>query len=109
MNKKEEYGLIHLSDKGIALLAAIEAGICPKIENGGHDIATFELFWEIYQEKSLKNRVNTAKYLRKVLYKEGHQTANDRAYQRKRYLKLTICSLGGLLFGSFVTKLFLLL
>lgn len=45
---------VAVTDKGIALLAAIEAGLIPKTEDK-YDTEPFEKFWEIYSEKSLRN------------------------------------------------------
>ena len=44
---------VHVSDKGIALLAAIDAGLLPPQTEEGRDTSGFEKFWGIYSEKSL--------------------------------------------------------
>ncbi len=43
---------VTVSDKGIALLAAIDAGLLPPQTEEGRDISGFEKFWEIYSVKS---------------------------------------------------------
>ena len=109
LDRTDKQANIRLSNKGIALLAAIETGLCPRNDDGGYDITAFTHYWELYQEMLLQNRRNELEDLREMLHEEGYQTTDDCAYQRKSYLKLTLVLLGGLIFGSLFTKLFLLL
>ena len=109
MSCTEEYNAIQLTNKGIALVAAFEAGLCPQIADGVYDTTAFTHFWEAYQKTLRQDRANIINDLREMLHEEGYQTAHDCACQRKRYLKLTLCSLGGLIFGGLVTKLLLFL
>lgn len=51
MNNDEKTN-VTVSDKGIALLAAIDAGLLPPQTEEGRDISGFEKFWEIYSVKS---------------------------------------------------------
>lgn len=40
---------VQLTQKGIAIVAAIESGLLPKTDNGWDDTA-FEKFWEKYEK-----------------------------------------------------------
>lgn len=100
-----------VTDKGAALLAAIEAGLIPETDDG-HDIEAFEEFWEIYSEKSLRNfekrldHANEAiKNLIKMLNDEREQRANDRADHRITQGRFFLATLVGMLLGSFLTAL----
>ena len=44
----------HLTPKGIAVLAAIEAELLPRVE-GGWDNTKFDKFWELYEAEFNKN------------------------------------------------------
>ena len=46
-----------ISEKGVAALAAINAGICPKNLNG-YDMSNFEKFWNSFIDGLLKQRAN---------------------------------------------------
>ena len=46
---------LYVTEKGLAALAAIEAGMIQQNDNGDYDTAVFELFWEKYQEKRRAN------------------------------------------------------
>ena len=40
---------IRLTEKGLAVLAAIECGLCPKVE-GGYNTEKFDEFWDLYEK-----------------------------------------------------------
>ena len=48
--KKKEGCRIRITEKGRAILLAIECGLCPEVEGGYNDEA-FDLFWELYMKK----------------------------------------------------------
>lgn len=51
--KKESFTI---TPKGIAVLAAIDAGLCPEVD-GGYDTEAFEKFWQQY-DLSLRKKFN---------------------------------------------------
>lgn len=97
-----------VSDKGLAVLAAIDSGLIPKTETGA-DISQFETFWSLYQENLAKHRLYQLNDLAKVLDKERQERAGDRAYYRSKYRNLVIGSYIGALLGVILTKLFQML
>lgn len=40
---------VYLTDKGIAIIAAIESGLLPEVE-GGWDDTAFQKFWSLYEK-----------------------------------------------------------
>lgn len=103
---------VAVTDKGVALLAAIEAGLVPQAEDG-YDIEPFEKFWEIYSEKSLRNFESCLKQahettndLIKMLNDEREQRARDRADDRIAQGRLLLAAFGGMIFGHFLPLLF---
>ena len=99
---------VTISDKGIALLAAIDCDLIPKTETG-FDTENFERFWSLYHENLAKHRAYQLNDLAKVLEQERQDRANDRNYYRSVYRNRLISALVGLLLGSFLTELFLML
>ena len=47
----EDRVLVELAPKGKALLAAIDAGLCPEERDGSIDISKFETFWAKFEKK----------------------------------------------------------
>lgn len=79
-NKKTN---VIVTDKGIALLAAIEAGLLPPQAEEGRDISGFEKFWKIYSEKSrasqeIKQLTDICCDVIKMLNNERQCRAKDR-------------------------------
>ena len=99
---------LSISDKGIAVRAAIECGLIPKAEKG-FDTSQFEKFWSLYHEDLAKHRSYQINDLAKVLNKERQDRASDCAYYRSKYRCITISSLVGAFLGSILTVLFQLL
>lgn len=99
------------TDKGCALLAAIDAGLIPKTE-GGRDVETFEKFWEIYSESSLRNIEKQMEYtnenarkLIEMLNAEREQRADDRNYYVTAQRRTLFSAYFGFLFGGILTFL----
>lgn len=100
-----------VTDKGTALLMAIDAGLLPETEKG-HDTGAFEKFWEIYSEKSLRtfeNRLDAANKnahdLLKMLDKERNQRADDRNYYLASQRRMLFAAFFGFVFGGILTYL----
>lgn len=45
---------IYLTNKGIAVIAAIESGLLPKVD-GGWDDTAFQKFWSLYEKMLAKH------------------------------------------------------
>lgn len=99
---------VTISDKGIALLAAIDCDLIPKTETD-FDTENFERFWSLYHENLAKHRAYQLNDLAKVLEQERQDRANDCTYYRRKYRNLMISSSVGFMLGYILTKLFLLL
>lgn len=97
-----------VSDKGCAVLAAIDSGLISETETGANT-SQFETFWSLYQENLAKHRLYQLNDLAKVLDKERQERAGDRAYYRSKYRDLMIGSYIGALLGVILTKLFQML
>ena len=93
-----------ISDKGLAILAAVDCGLIPKTETGV-DTSQFEMFWSLYQENLAKHRLYQLDNLAKMLNQERQERAGDRAYYRSKYRNLMIGSYIGALLGVILTKL----
>ena len=97
-------GCISISAKGLALLCAIDAGLCPEIEDG-YDIEAFEHFWAKYE-------ADLAEYGKRYAYNAGKmldQQPEDEGYRRYKYRcyrNLILKSLLAFGFGVFVSLLF---
>ena len=94
-----------ISDKGIAVLAAIESGLISKTADGA-DTCKFEKFWSLYHEGLSKHRLQQINELTKMLNYERKGRACDCAYYRRKYRNISICSLVGAFLGSILTLLF---
>ena len=104
MKKCDAIGLM-ISEKGIAVLAAIEAGLVHPTGNG-HATDNFEQFWSLYQESLAKHRLKEVNYLCDVLQQERYDRAGDRTYYRKKYLLSAVKFTIGFILGSLATLLF---
>lgn len=100
-----------VTDKGTALLAAIDAGLLPETEDG-HDTGAFEKFWDIYSEKSLRTiekRLDAAnkntRNLLEMLDKERNQRADDRNYYLASQRRMLFAAFFGFVFGGILTCL----
>lgn len=94
---------VTVTDKGIALLAAIEAGLLPPQTEEGWDISGFEKFWEIYSEKSrasqeIKQLTDICCDVIKMLNNERQCRAKD----RRDYLVSLILTFLGMALGSII-------
>ncbi len=56
-------GNLEITHKGIAVVSAIQSGLCPKIE-GGWDTDAFEKFWEKYKSDLKEYRQKLPRRLR---------------------------------------------
>ena len=101
----EESIELFISDKGIAILAAIESELISKSEDGT-DTRQFEKFWSLYQEKLSKQRLYRINELAKMLNYERKGRAGDCAYYRRKYRNIALCSLVGAFLGSLLTIFF---
>lgn len=71
---------ICITTKGIALLAAIEAGICPKVDEG-YNTDAFELFWSKFETELAKKRENGSHNAQNML----NNQAEDERYHRYKH------------------------
>lgn len=46
---KKSNKAVYLTNKGVAIVAAIESGLLPKVE-GGWDDTAFQKFWSLYEK-----------------------------------------------------------
>lgn len=102
---------VFITDKGAAVLAAIDAGLIPKTE-GGHDIEAFEKFWELYSESSLRTMEQQLEYTNKnarklieMLNAEREQRADDRDYYVTSQRRTLFSAYFGFLLGGILTFL----
>lgn len=102
---------VFITDKGAAVLAAIDAGLIPETE-GGYDIGAFEKFWELYSEKSLRTMEQQLEYANKnarklieMLNAERDQRADDRADYRVASRRDFFAMIFGFWFGGILTFL----
>lgn len=109
MDKKIQRASV--TDKGLALLAAVKSGLIPETDDG-YDVATFEKFWANYVERSsqffgqrLDQEQQTVRHLTKMLEDERQQRANDRADDRIAQRRILIAAFGGMIFGHFLAML----
>lgn len=86
-----------ITDKGIALLAAIDAGLCKKTDKG-YDITEFTKFWELYQ-KDLAN----AKKCNNLICEQAKNKC-DNGYKHRNYLKSMLLILFSFAFGCILQK-----
>ena len=93
-----------LSAKACALLAAVEAGLCPRVE-GGWDTDAFERFWEIYQDKLSKQGRKESDDSGEVLH-EKTQNKRDKRHDRRYYRDLVLKSLLAFVLGLFFAYAF---
>ena len=92
-----------LSDKDIALLAAINAGLCLECKDGTEN-PKFQEFWSNFQTDLAEKRTYELHNVLEMLNQERQKRANDRAEYRRYYLNLTISLVLGLFFGVFLTE-----
>lgn len=84
--------------KGRAVVAAIDAGLLPKIDGGWNDTG-FIRFWELFEpvlQKEIDKEVNHAVM---VFYEQRKQRANGYAEERIEKLKTAVRFLFGLFLG----------
>ena len=98
----------HLSDRDIALQAAINAGLCPECK-GDIGNPKFLEFWSNFQTDLAKKRTYELHNTLEMLNQERQKRANDRAEYRRYYLNLTISMVLGLFFGVFLTEVLMFL
>lgn len=92
------------AEKSLALLAAINAGLCPRT-GAGYGLDRFERFWAAYAEASAESRKkelqklrNAARDTRKMLDQQCEQCTQKPTHERSPNLGLAVYSiLGGLL------------
>lgn len=104
--KDNEKTNVTVTDKGIALLAAIEAGLLPPQTEEGRDISGFEKFWEIYSEKSrasqeIKQLTDICCDVIKMLNNERQCRAKD----RRDYLVSLVLTFLGMALGAVIAAL----
>lgn len=92
----------YITEKGAALLAAIESGL---FDNTHHQIETFNVFWSLYQEKLSKCRKGSLEDPGKMFDdKPNKKDCNISKYTSCRYFVL-IASLF-FCFGAFFVCIF---
>lgn len=88
-----------VSEKGIALLAAIESGLLPMTEEGADDVL-FNRFWDIYQKRLQREGGKKRDDLTRMLQQKCEQCAYNRAEYRTKNLRTAISAFLGYLLGA---------
>lgn len=91
-----EDSVIHISLKGEAALAAIDAGLLPRTDNGWR-MAEFDRFWKLFEPDLCKEIDEETNYLAEMLYQERKQRADECTEKRIKKLKSTVEFLFGVL------------
>lgn len=85
---------MQLTDKGLAVVLAIENGLCPRTDDGW-DITRFEKFWDEYQKQLTENQVTN----------KSENSCDETANNSK--IPIVPIFLGGI-FGCILAKMILL-
>ncbi len=94
-------GYVILTPKGMAIMAAIQAGLLPD-PNDDQAFARFERFWSLFESKLSQNGLQIGKDPRPML----NQQRKERTKQNIKYLEPAICMFIGFLLAKLL--LFLL-
>lgn len=88
-----------VTQKGLAVSAAIESGMCKKVD-GGYDTSEFERFWSLYELKQARKDADDRS---KMLC----NYAECKSKKRKKYVKYTIEFFVAFFIGLFFNALFI--
>ena len=87
------------AEKGCALLAAISTGLLPK-SGEGWNVELFERFWAQYTASRDEMRRQEITYLTEVFHRESEKRAQQRANDRRYYLRVAVTAILASIFGS---------
>lgn len=99
--EQKEIAELRITTKGIAVVLAIENGLCPKIK-GGYDITKFEKFWEAFESQVDLPKEEVSDSIKTEPHKRGNKRTND---SNTPIVPLIL----GILAGSIIGKLLFLL
>lgn len=93
-----------ITAKGLALLAAIDAGLCPVAENGTIDETIFERFWTHFEKNLVEYFKNNPNYPIKMF---DHKTEDEsyKRYKHRCYRNLILKALLFFILGLFCGRL----
>lgn len=89
-----------ISEKGIAVLSAIDVGLCPKTEEG-YETDIFEKFWEKFMDGLVEQRTNGRKDFGNLGDKITGKSTNNRDKNLKIPVTSFVFALIGFLIGFF--------
>lgn len=92
-------GKLVCTEKGCALLAAISTGLLPK-SGEGWNVELFERFWAQYTASRDEMRRQEITYLAEVFHREREKRAQQRANDRRYYLRVAVTAILASIFGS---------
>ena len=94
-----------VSMKGLAVLAAVDAGILPKV-NGGWDDTSFNKFWELFEKSLLEKGFDPFADYIKVLEKKRNRSANWDECQIPQSTNRVVLLALGVIVAQFLDMLF---
>lgn len=104
----EEHQAFRMTDKGVAFLAAINAGLIHEGEAEDSSEAAFERFWTEYTEKSSRNFekvIQSSAHSMEKLIQMLQAESRERANQRKTQMIFAISFSLSFLFGFLLVML----